>query len=427
MARLAGVVTVVILANLVASSARPAENASEGLPNAWTRTETIPAVERGPKVLSREEKLSLWTEKGWLVVRRATADGEIEWQIVLALATDARPPEVTIETKIPCLEVRYRGYFIRESPPIHEALPYRPIELRAYRERKTEASPEWPALELPHSLPGGSGVVARTKFKHTGRVLDFWHWVESGPETGGPDIWIRLAHTQIRELDPFAQANRPGDRPRSDLSVVEFSSGQRSTNDGSAGIFYGSRHVQDEGDLLLVSRANFDTLNRALRSRNLRENFGMDEPPVLMAQAWMNGAESVALDELKGKVVLLDFWSVRSPRSERQLARIEELHRKYGPLGLVVIGIHPVEKLETATEFAKDQAITFPVMIDLPRAGPALKIPPGRLLPPIFGETAKFYLTTFYPNYFLIDKTGKLAWGFSLDPPTEEEIEALLK
>jgi peroxiredoxin len=273
----------------------------------------------------------------------------------------------------------------------------------------------------------GTGGTARTKLNHKTRVLDFWNWIESGPATGGPDISVRLAHTHIREIDPYAKGNRPGDPQRSDLSVVELSSGVRFTNDGSVGIWKGSRHIQDEGDLLLVSRASFDTVARALRSRNLRENFGTDEPPVLMSQSWMNDAESMSLDKLKGKVVLLDFWSVRSPRSERQLSRVEELYKKYGPMGLVTIGIHPVEKLDAAAETVKDKGITFPVMIDLPRAGPALKIPPGVVAPPTFGETAKFYLTEFYPNYFLIDKSGKLSWGFSLDPPTEDEIQALLK
>jgi peroxiredoxin len=421
-----------VLILLIVCGAAPApvrsdEHATAGLPNDWKRTETIPAIERGAKVLAREGKLTLWTEKGWLVVRRATADGDVEWQIVLARAVEPQPPEVTIETKTPFLEVRYRGYFIRESPPIHEALPYRPIALRAYRERKTGDSPAWPGLELLESRNTGSGGTARTRLQHTQRVLDFWYWIESGPAAGGPDIWVRLTHERIREIDPYAKGNRPGDPQRSDLSSVEFSSGARFTNDGSIGIWRGSRHIQDEGDLLLVSRASFDTLGEALRKRDLRANFGTDEPPVLMAQSWMNDADSMSLDKLKGNVVLLDFWSARSPRSARQLSRVEELHKKYSPLGLVTIGIHPVERLESATEIVKDKAITFPVMIDLPRAGPALKLLPGMVAPPTFGETAKFYLTEFYPNYFLIDKSGKLAWGFSLDPPTEAEIEALLK
>jgi cytochrome c biogenesis protein CcmG/thiol:disulfide interchange protein DsbE len=427
MHRTVAIATVLVLVNLAGRSARADETAAEGLPNDWKRTETIPAVEQKRKVVSREGRLTAWVEKGWLVVRRATADGEIEWQIVLARASNPSPPEVIVEAANPCLQVSYRGFFIRESPPSDEALPYRPIALRAFRERKTAASPGWPALELPESMWNGVGNAVRRKLQWNTRVLDSWSWIESGPASGGPDVWVRLAHRQIREIDPYAKGNRPEDRQRSDLSVVEFSSGTRTTNDGAAGIWQGSRHFQDEGDLLLVSRASFDTLSRALRNRNLRENFGTDEPPELTAQAWLNGAEPLYLDKLKGKVVLLDFWSLRSARSERQLSRVEELHKKYGPRGLVVIGIHPVEKLDVAGDVVKDKALTFPVMIDLPRAGPALNIPPGIVPPPTFGETAKFYLTEFYPNYFLIDKSGKLTWGFSLDPPTEDTIEGLLK
>jgi hypothetical protein len=32
-----------------------------------------------------------------------------------------------------------------------------------------------------------------------------------------------------------------------------------------------------------------------------------------------------------------------------------------------------------------------------------------------------------YRQLFLIDKSGKLTWGLSLDPPSEEQFEKLLK
>jgi hypothetical protein len=32
-----------------------------------------------------------------------------------------------------------------------------------------------------------------------------------------------------------------------------------------------------------------------------------------------------------------------------------------------------------------------------------------------------------YRTLYLIDKSGKLSWGFSLDPPTEEQVDELLK
>jgi hypothetical protein len=42
------------------------------------------------------------------------------------------------------------------------------------------------------------------------------------------------------------------------------------------------------------------------------------------------------------------------------------------------------------------------------------------------GETAKRYVVDAWPTYFLIDKTGKVVWGFVHDPPALSQIQELL-
>jgi peroxiredoxin len=92
----------------------------------------------------------------------------------------------------------------------------------------------------------------------------------------------------------------------------------------------------------------------------------------------------------------------------KKLPQVEELHRKFGKRGLVVIGVHSAVRSDNAGQFVKDNGITFPVLIDS-------------------GETARRYAVEPIPVYFLIDKSGKLAWGFSNDLPAEDQIEELLK
>ncbi len=80
-------------------------------------------------------------------------------------------------------------------------------------------------------------------------------------------------------------------------------------------------------------------------------------------------------------------------------------------------------------ETIKEKGITFPVMIDsrLPEINPrpgALKLAQSH---PVLGETAASYATTFLPNYFLIDKSGTVVWGFSIDPPSGKIIEKTLE
>jgi peroxiredoxin len=405
-----------ILANSAVASAGDDENA-QGLPTGRKWTAKVPEAVRRGVVAIRESILTAWVEKGWLLVRRATVDGEIEWQVVLALASDPEEPKIKVTHETGALQVRYRGYFIRESPPTDGTGFMLP--LRVYRERKAADSPEWPVLELPESRirARGFGVVAR--------AFDSWIWAEGGWRERGPDVWIRLQHERIRDPDrgqPVKAADAPNaERPR---GRPMYSEGLRATLDGVGGLFYGDRQMQDEGDLLLASRANFDTVNRILQKRNLTDTLGGDDPPALAPGEWVGEAKPVELDKLKGKVVLLDFWSAHCGISARQLSHVEELYKKFGPAGLVVIGIHDTGHDDASSQAVKNQGITFPVMIDLTK--PDSNLRPGQSAP-VIGETATRYATDFFPNYFLIDKSGKLSWGFSLDPPAEERIEELLK
>src|SRR5262245_36557814 len=67
---------------------------SDGLPSKWKKMEEIPLPGTSAP---GNDRLTVWVEKGWLVVRRETKGGELEWQIVLAQATDPKPPQLKID------------------------------------------------------------------------------------------------------------------------------------------------------------------------------------------------------------------------------------------------------------------------------------------------------------------------------------------
>jgi hypothetical protein len=84
------------------------------------------------------------------------------------------------------------------------------------------------------------------------------------------------------------------------------------------------------------------------------------------------------------------------------------LHKEFGDRGLVVIGVHSAERRDDAGRFLNERKFSFPVMIEN-------------------GQTAKRYCVGALPTCFLIDKAGKAVWGFSMAPPTNAQIDALLK
>jgi cytochrome c biogenesis protein CcdA/thiol-disulfide isomerase/thioredoxin len=86
------------------------------------------------------------------------------------------------------------------------------------------------------------------------------------------------------------------------------------------------------------------------------------------AVEWLNSAPLTA-EQLKGKVVLVDFWTYSCINCLRSLPYTKAWAEKYRDQGLVVIGVHAPEfaferNLNNVRKAVKDQGITFPVAVD---------------------------------------------------------------
>jgi cytochrome c biogenesis protein CcdA/thiol-disulfide isomerase/thioredoxin len=91
-------------------------------------------------------------------------------------------------------------------------------------------------------------------------------------------------------------------------------------------------------------------------------------PDLTGAVGWLNSAP-LTRDSLRGKVVLIDFWTYSCINCLRALPYVKEWAAKYKDSGLVVIGVHTpefaFEKERTNVEKAvRDLKITYPVAID---------------------------------------------------------------
>ena len=91
-------------------------------------------------------------------------------------------------------------------------------------------------------------------------------------------------------------------------------------------------------------------------------------PSLSGAVQWLNSPELTA-ESLRGKVVLVDFWTYDCINCQHTLPYVKEWEKKYGKDGLVVIGVHtPEYGYERIIDNVKDQVkklgITYPVAID---------------------------------------------------------------
>ena len=86
------------------------------------------------------------------------------------------------------------------------------------------------------------------------------------------------------------------------------------------------------------------------------------------ASGWLN-SQPLTKDGLRGKVVLVDFWTYTCINWLRTLPYVRAWAGKYKELGLVVIGVHTPEfrfekDLDNVRRAVKDRKIDFPVAID---------------------------------------------------------------
>ncbi len=130
---------------------------------------------------------------------------------------------------------------------------------------------------------------------------------------------------------------------------------------------------------------------------------------------WLN-SEPTALSELRGNVVLVDFWTYTCVNCLRTIPQLRAWHDQYSDSGLRIIGIHTPE-----FEFEKDasnvlaaaeaQGVTWPVALDNDYV------------------TWDNFENLFWPTKYLIDHRGRLRYyriGEGNYETFEEEMRSLL-
>ena len=91
-------------------------------------------------------------------------------------------------------------------------------------------------------------------------------------------------------------------------------------------------------------------------------------PPLGGATGWLNSQPLTAAD-LRGKVVLVDFWTYTCINWLRSLPYVRGWAGKYKEQGLVVIGVHTPEfrfekDIDNVRWAAKEMEVNYPIAVD---------------------------------------------------------------
>src|SRR5262245_48391379 len=84
-------------------------------------------------------------------------------------------------------------------------------------------------------------------------------------------------------------------------------------------------------------------------------------PPRFVLPA-LDGRE-VALESLRGRLVLLHFWATWCPTCRAEMSLLERAARDH-PDDLVVLGINLGEKRARVADYAREAGLTFPILLD---------------------------------------------------------------
>ena len=100
-------------------------------------------------------------------------------------------------------------------------------------------------------------------------------------------------------------------------------------------------------------------------------------------------ARPLALADLHGRVVLVNFWASWCLECRPEMPVLERLHRRFGARGLAVVGVNAREERESVRRYGAELGLSFPLVLD-----------PGGVINTTYGVIG-------LPTTFLVARDGR--------------------
>ena len=101
-----------------------------------------------------------------------------------------------------------------------------------------------------------------------------------------------------------------------------------------------------------------------------------------------SSGKNIKLSELRGEVIMLNFWASWCGPCRQEMPLLEKIHKKYKRLGFTLLGVNVEENSTAAKNYLKDVKVSFPILFDTTN------------------KTSKLFDVSAMPTTILIDRNG---------------------
>ena len=124
--------------------------------------------------------------------------------------------------------------------------------------------------------------------------------------------------------------------------------------------------------------------------------------------------DNVSLEQLKGQVVMLNFWASWCGPCRQEMPLLDQMHKRYSALGFTLLGVNVEANTKDAEKWLADTPVSFPVLFDKD------------------SKVSELYEVSAMPSTVFIDRKGNVRYLHRGYKPGDEseylnQIRALLK
>ena len=105
-----------------------------------------------------------------------------------------------------------------------------------------------------------------------------------------------------------------------------------------------------------------------------------------------SSGENIKLSELRGQVVMINFWASWCGPCRQEMPLLDELHARYSPMGFTMLGVNVEKDSSKARALLKDLPVEFPILFDQKN------------------QVSKDYDVIAMPSTVLVDRDGNIRY-----------------